>query len=107
MKKFKLILPLLAILMAVTVSWTTRPNKVLSDKIWFEVNQDGSPKDANAGVRSDMPPLECNGSNILCARSLSLNDGEASLNSGSTTTYHINSGFSTQDDYDFEAYKQQ
>lgn len=94
--------PVVAFLIAVSIAWTSNSRQLLSDKVWFAVDADGNAINPNDGRRGDSSPFGCSGSNDPCARSLSISQGEVSLNSGSMTIYHINSGFNTVDDYDFE-----
>lgn len=102
MKKVKLVIPILALLLAITAAWTNHSNRLTSDKVWFETDDDGDPLNANDGRRGEFAPFGCSLGPDVCARSLSIMDGEVSLNSGSSTIYHINAGYNLQDDYDFE-----
>lgn len=78
---------------------------MLSDKVWFETDENGDAIDANDGRRGDSSPFNCTGFGDPCARALSIMEGEVSLNSGSLTVYHINSGYNTVDFYDDEETK--
>jgi hypothetical protein len=105
MKKARKFLPLLALVFAITTAWTVHSKQVLSDKVWFETDEDGDALNPNDGRRGDSSPFGCSSGPDVCARALSIEQGEVSLNSGSSSIYHINTGFNTQDDYDFEEYK--
>lgn len=105
MKKFKFLIPVLACFFAVSIAWTTKATKPPSDLVWFEVNATGSATDPMQGARGDQSPFNCPGGSANCARALSIAQGEVSLNSGSLTQYHINSGVNIQTAYDEEELK--
>jgi len=105
MKKFKLIIPVLVAMLAVTTAFTTTPKHLLSDKVWFAVDANGDEIDANNGHRGESSPFGCTTGPVSCARALSVMAAEVSLNTGSSTVYHINSGVDIQTDYDAAEFK--
>lgn len=98
MKKY--LLSMTAIVMAVVLFAFTQPIGKAddSDLVWFQVDVNGDPVNSMNGARGEEPAIPCPGELIPCARALSISEGEVSLNSGSSTVYHINSGYSTQTD---------
>ena len=98
--KVKIVLPFLAVLMAVSVAWATQSVARNSDLVWFEVNAAGDAISPTQGFRGEQSPFVCNDGATNCARALSISQGEVSLNSGSAAVYHINSGVDIQTDYD-------
>lgn len=107
MKKY--LLGFTAVLFAVTLFAFTQPVTKAddSDLVWFAVDSNGDPLNSMNGTRGEEPPISCPGELIPCARALSISQGEVSLNTGSSTVYHINSGYSTQTDYDDHREKDQ
>gem|GEM_PF-2234629 len=100
MKKY--VLGFSAVVLAAVMVAFTQPvtRNYDSDLVWFAVDANGDPINPMNGTRGDEPPNDCPGTSIPCARALSISQGEVSLNTGSSTVYHINSGYSTQSDYD-------
>ena len=79
----KLILPLVAVVLAVAGSaFTTIQKKAntTGDLVWFLVNGSHEAIDPSAGVQSDTPPPECPGGSTLCAVALSISENEVEPN---------------------------
>lgn len=104
MNKFRFLLPVGAAFFAITIAWTARPDQN-SDLVWFEMDANRQPVNSCGGVRGDLPPVICTGGETLCALAFSISEGEVSLNSGSTTLYHLNPGVDLETDYNLAAYK--
>ncbi|RXK60668.1 hypothetical protein ESA94_09395 [Lacibacter luteus] len=105
MKKY--VLGFSAVVLAAVMVAFTQPvtRNYDSDLVWFAVDANGNATNPTNGTMGDEPPISCPGSLTPCARALSISQGEVSLNSGSSTVYHINTGYSTVSDYDEERKK--
>lgn len=96
---------LLLFVLGVTSAFTHQYQRMNSDLVWFEVDENGNAIDPSNGTMGSEPPINCAGNVKLCARALSISQGEVSLLSGSTTVYQINPGYSTSVHYDDERLK--
>ena len=97
---------MLVVLFAASSAFVKSKKTVTSDLVWFTVNSLGVATNPMAGISADEDPYECpDEGNVNCARALSISEGEVELNTGSTTLYHINSGYSTQGDFDADTKK--
>ena len=80
----KLILPLVAVVLAVAGSaFTTIQKKAnaTGDLVWFLVDGSGHALDPDAGVQRDTPPTECLEPNgTICAVALSISQSEVEQN---------------------------
>lgn len=105
MKKSPFLFLMLVALVAIGSAFTLNYAKVNSDLVWFEVDQNGNAINPANGTRGAEPPISCAGSTNLCARALSISQGEVSLVPGSSTVYQVNTGYSTATHYDDERLK--
>jgi|SRR6476620_6927487 len=85
MKKFKIGLPLLALVLAFAASAFTTVQTLDSDLVWFPVNSSGQALNSMSGGRQgDNPPINCPGGLTYCATALSISQGEV-VNNGDGT----------------------
>ncbi|GAA4339839.1 DUF6520 family protein [Flaviaesturariibacter amylovorans] len=79
----KLILPLVAVVLAVAGSAFTTVQKkaaMTGDLVWFLVDANGNAVNPSGGVQSDTPPSQCDDGSRLCAVSLNISDNEVVQN---------------------------
>lgn len=105
MKKNPFLFLMMLFVMAAASAFTTHYVSVNSDLVWFEVDANGDAINPSNGTIGSEPPINCPGDVTLCARALSISQGEVSLVSGSSTVYKINPGYNIATHYDEERFK--
>ena len=105
MKKYSF-LPILALVLGIAASAFTVSENQNSDLVWFEVDQQGQAINSSTGGTEGVnPPMNCPGGSLLCARALSISQGEVVDNHDGT--YGIATGVDISFDYDDSREKNQ
>jgi hypothetical protein len=87
----KMLLPMIALVVAVSLSAFTKIQRTDSDLVWFEVNSSGQAlHPTDGGVQGDTSPFGCSTGTLKCATALSISQNEVQENMDGS--YQIASG---------------
>ena len=104
MKKIRFGLPVLALVLAVSLSAFTKAKQSYSDTVWFKLNPvtGQAMNSTSGGIQSDSDPFDCHPSGDPCAASLLISSQVVDNHDG---TYGIATGVDITTDYQGREYE--